>query len=76
LRDAVAEVEPAASTEVVPFECCASTAPKPLADAELPPVMAPTLPAPARLAEEVGFCAVADADGDAVAAGLVLGCGA
>jgi hypothetical protein len=55
LRDAVAEVEPAASTEVVPFECCASTAPKPFADVELPPVTALTLPAPVRLAEEVGF---------------------
>jgi hypothetical protein len=55
LRDAVAEVEPAASTEVVPFECCASTAPKPLAFAELPRVAALALPAPMRLAEEVGF---------------------
>jgi len=76
LRDAVAEVEPAASTEVVPFECCASTAPKPFADVELPPLMALTLPAPARLAEEAGFCAAADTDGEAVAAGLVFGCGA
>jgi hypothetical protein len=76
LRDAVAEVEPAAFTEVVPFECCASTAPKPFTDVVPPPVAALAVPAPVRLAAEVGFCTAADTAGEAVTVGLSLGCGA
>ena len=62
-------------TEVAPFECCASAAPKPFADVVPPPVMALAPPAPVRLLEAIGFCAAA-AGGEAVAVGFALGCGA
>ena len=70
---AVADTAPAASTDVAPFECCASTAPAALAEAELPPVLAPAPPVPARLAEEIGFCAPADADEAGAAPALLAG---
>jgi hypothetical protein len=73
LREAVAELEPAALTDVAPFECCASTAPAALAEAELPRVSAPAPPVPARLIEEAGFCAAADADGAGAAPELLAG---
>ena len=73
LCDAVAEPEPAALTEVAPFECCASTAPAALAEAEFRRVSALAPPLPARLIEEVGFCAAVFADGAGAAPGLLAG---
>jgi hypothetical protein len=61
LRLAVAEPSPAALTDVAPFECCASTAPKPFADVVPRLVVAPALPAPVRLVAGAGFCGAADA---------------
>jgi len=65
LRDAAAEAVPATSTEVPLVECSASTDPEPFAATEPLLVVAFKPPAPARFAEEAGFCAV-----DAVGAGF------
>ena len=71
LREAVAEPVPEASSDVPLLECWASIAPVPFVATAPLRVSAFTPPAPARLAEDVGFGAVAAAEG--VAVGLAFG---
>jgi hypothetical protein len=69
LRDAAADAVPATSSEVPLLECSASTMPF-VATVPLL-VVAFKPPAPVRLAEGAGFCAVAEAEGAAL--GLTFG---
>ena len=73
LRDAVADPVPLALSDVAPFECCTSAAPPALAEAELPPVVAPAAPAPVRPIDDAGFGAALEAVGAAVAPALLAG---
>jgi hypothetical protein len=72
LRDAVADPAPPALSDVAAFECCTSAAPPALAEAELPPVVAPVAPAPVRPIDDAGFGAAAlEAAGAAVTPALL-----
>src|ERR1700761_3039601 len=55
LREALADAAPAASTDVLPFPCDASSVPAPFAAKEPLLVAAVAPPVPAKFAESIGF---------------------